>query len=80
MYNKVKTTVVKHWKTTTVVTKNVLEFADAAALAAVSGFAIYSSYNKQSYWYKALLLAGVLISLQAFVLLVRTFNKAPVKK
>ena len=58
------------------VSKNVFEFADATALSAVSGFSIYQSLHHTSVWYKALLVAGVLIALQAAILLVRHFNKS----
>lgn len=59
------------------VTKNVCEFLDALALTAVSGYSIYEALqpNHKSFWYKGLLIAGVLIALQAFVLLVKHFNK-----
>lgn len=77
MIKKLKTWFGKNWTTTKVVLKNVSEFVDAAALAAVSGYAIYEALqsNHKSFWYKALLIAGVLIALQAFVLLVKHFNK-----
>lgn len=59
------------------VTKNVCEFADAAALAGVSGYSIYEALQPahKTFWYRALLVAGVLIALQAFVLLVKHFNR-----
>lgn len=58
--------------------KNFAEFADAAALASVSGYAIFQAIHNKGYWYKALFFAGALIALQAFVLLVKHFNKSPV--
>lgn len=61
--------------TTKTVLKNVIEFVDASCLAAVSGFAIFIALKHlQGNWYKALLFAGVVIALQAFILLVRHFN------
>ena len=65
----------RNWKTTKVVVKNLVELVDAVALAAVAGFAIYSSLGETANWYKALLGAGVLIAVQATLLLVRHFNK-----
>jgi hypothetical protein len=71
MKNKILTNVT----TTKTVLKNVSEFVDAACLAAVSGFAIFTALKHlDSNWYKALLFAGVVIALQAFVLLVKHFN------
>jgi hypothetical protein len=72
---KVKDNLNNYGTTIKTVCKNVAEFADGLALAAVSGYAIYEALKHTSYWYKALLVAGVLIALQAFVLLVRHFNK-----
>lgn len=60
--------------TTKTVLKNVSEFVDAACLSAVSGFAVSEGLKHTGFWYKALLFAGVVIALQAFVLLVRHFN------
>lgn len=64
-------------KTTKVVWNNATEFIDAACLAGVSAYAIYESLqqNHKSFWYRTLLLAGCLIAIQAFVLLVKHFNK-----
>lgn len=75
----IKNWFVTNWNTTKVVAKNVAEFTDAAALTAVSGYSIYEALKHSSVWYRGLLVAGVLIALQAFVLLVRHFNK-PVSK
>lgn len=63
------------WATAKTVLKNLSEFLDAAALAAVSGYSIDEALKHQTFWYKVLLVAGVLIALQAFVLLVKHFNK-----
>lgn len=57
------------------VSKNFAEFAEASALAGVSGFAIYSGLQNDSLAYKALGVAGVLIALRATQLLVKHFNK-----
>lgn len=61
--------------TTKTVVKNVAEFVDAVALTAVSVYSIFEGLHHKTFWYRALLVAGVLIALQAFVLLVRHFNK-----
>lgn len=74
-FNKFSEAVKRNWKTTKVVSKNLVELVDAVALAAVAGFAIYSSLGESGNWYKALMGAGVLISIQATLLLVRHFNK-----
>lgn len=62
------------------VLKNVCEFTEASALSVVSGYAIYQALHlmSHSFWYKGLLLAGVIIALMAFVLLVRHFNRPTV--
>lgn len=75
-----KLTVSKNWTSTKVICANVAEFVDAACLAIVSGFAIYQARygNLKKAWADVLLFAGLVIALQAFVLLVRHFNK-PVK-
>lgn len=75
---QIKQLVKANWSATTVVAKNLAEFVDAACLAIVSGFAIYQAhFNKlhmgRFYGY-VLLFAGLVIALQAFVLLVRHFN------
>lgn len=77
---KVKQNVSKNWKTTQVVSKNVVELVNAAALAAVAGFAIHQSLHEQSVAYKTLLFAGVLIAVQAAYLFVKSLNKQPAKK
>lgn len=71
-----------NWTTTKIVWSNLCEFVDAACLASVSGFGIYTALqHKHEFWYDALLFAGLVIALQAFVLLVRHFNKPlPTKK
>jgi hypothetical protein len=73
---KTKEALVKDWSSLKTITKNVFEFTDGICLASVSGFSIYEALNHRSMWYKALLFAGLVIALQAFVLLVRHFNKA----
>lgn len=77
----IKENIEYYGKTTKTVSKNVAEFADAAALAAVSGYSVYEALqpSNKSFWYRALLVAGVLIALQAFVLLVRHFNRPVVE-
>jgi len=80
---KIKDNLDYYGSTIKTVSKNVAEFCDAAALSAVSGYSIYEALQPahKSFWYKALLVAGVLIALQAFVLLVKHFNKpTPVTK
>lgn len=59
--------------------RNIAEFADAVALASVSGYSFHESLHHRGNWYKALLFASVLIGLQASILLVRHFNTAEVK-
>jgi hypothetical protein len=66
-----KKNVKQNWQATRVVTSNFAEFVDAACLAGVAGFAIYSSLHKKEFWYRALLFAGLVIALQAFLLLVK---------
>ena len=69
-----------NWQSAKVVTKNFLEFTDAACLAAVSGWAIHSALRAGAEgWYMLLLVAGCVIALQAAVLLVRHFNKPGVQ-
>lgn len=78
MKYKVADKVSTHIDTLRTVSKNVAEFVDATCLAVVSGFAIYQArYNRnlKSLWASVLLFAGLVIALQAFVLLVRHFNK-----
>lgn len=77
---KIKNWFTQNWKITRTVTTNAVEFLDAACLAGVSGYAIYSALTKQTIWYKLLLFAGMVIALQAFVLLVKHFNKPVGKK
>lgn len=74
----VKDSLVKSLSTVKVIWKNFVEFLDAVCLATVSGYAIYMSLNDKGMrklWAYALLTAGVVIALQAFLLLVRHFNK-----
>lgn len=60
---------------------NAQELVDAACLASVSGYSIYESLqpNHKSGWYRALLIAGIVIALQAAALFVRHLNKPGVK-
>lgn len=77
---KITETVKQNYTTGRLIAKNVAEFVDAACLSTVSGFAIYQAhFNHQlkQLWADALLFAGLVIALQAFVLLVRSFNKIP---
>lgn len=60
------------------ITKNLVEFTEAAALALVAGYAIWSAlnrYNLSGVFAYALAFAGALISIRAALLLVRHFNK-----
>jgi hypothetical protein len=60
------------------ITKNLVEFTEAAALALVAGYAIWSAlkvYELNSVFAYALAFAGALISIRAALLLVRHFNK-----
>lgn len=78
----VKSVVSDNWTNTKIVAKNAFEFVDAACLGIVSGFAIYQGYNNDTLprlWAKVLIFAGVLIAVQAFVLLVRHFNKSSIE-
>lgn len=57
------------------VVKNLCEFVDAACLAGVSGYSIIEALkHKGEFRYEVLLFAGLVIALQAFVLLVKHFN------
>jgi hypothetical protein len=78
---KTKALVKENVETTKVVLKNLGEFTDAVCLTAVSGYAIYEALQKnhRTFAYKLLLVAGCVIALQAFVLLVRHFNKPEAK-
>jgi hypothetical protein len=67
--------ITNNWQTTTKVCRNAAEFIDALALSACAGYAIYESLHHHGLWYFGLKVAGLLIALQAFVLLVRHFNK-----
>src|SRR3990167_9664525 len=73
-YN-IKTGVATQVETVKVVTRNAVEFVDAVCLAGVAGFAVYTGLHNEGMWYQLLLFAGVAISLQAFLLLVKHFNK-----
>jgi len=71
----IKDTAIKDFNTAKVIWKNFIELMDAVCLTAVSGYSIYEALRHTQLWYKALLFAGVVIALQAFVLLVKHFNK-----
>lgn len=64
-------------ETTQTVVQNVGEFLDAISFTVVALFTVFTAFDHrdESYWYKALLLAGLVVSFQAFRLLVRHFNK-----
>jgi hypothetical protein len=62
------------WETAGRVARNIADFADAAAVAAVSIYSLNASLHHKGGWYKLLLVASVLIALQAFWLFVRHFN------
>jgi len=79
MVKQVKKSVQKHWSTTKVVTKNVVDLANATALVGVAGFAIYESIHERGVWYRVLLLAGVLIAVEGAHLLLKHFNQEPKK-
>lgn len=59
------------------VVKNIAEFVDAVAFAAVAISAVVTGlqHREQSLWYWVLLAAGALVSVQAFGLLVKHFSK-----
>jgi hypothetical protein len=71
----VKAQAVKDWSAAKIICKNFAEFLDASCLTAVSTYAIYESLRHKGWLYGVLLFAGLVIALQAFVLLVRHFNK-----
>lgn len=72
---QLKTAIKTNATATKNVVKNLCEFVDAACLAGVSGFSITEALkHKGVFWYEVLLFAGLVIALQAFVLLVRHFN------
>lgn len=61
---------------TKTVLQNVGEFLDAVAFTAVALYAVFSAFNhRNDVWYKALLVAGLIVSFQAFRLLVKHFSK-----
>jgi hypothetical protein len=59
------------------VLKNVGEFLDAVAFTVVALFSLYAAYTHRtdSKWYYGLLGAGLIVSIQAFGLLVKHFSK-----
>lgn len=71
-----KNKVISEVNTVKTVWHNFLELLDAICLTAVSSYAIYESVRHATQlWYKALMVAGLMIALQAFVLLLRHLNK-----
>lgn len=63
------------------VLKNFTEFIDAVAFTVVALFAVYHGVKNMnvSKWYWGLLGAGLIVSMQASLLLVRHFNKTAKK-
>ena len=59
------------------VVKNVEEFVTAVAFTVVSIFAVYTGYahRTENNWYYGLLASGLLVSFQAFKLLLQHFSK-----
>lgn len=75
---KVKESVKSNVNTTRVVVKNFVEFLDAACLTIVAAFTLYQARTNgdlKTVYSWILTFASVVIALQAFVLLVRHFNK-----
>ena len=64
-------------ETANTILKNFAEMVDAACLAGVSGYAIYTEVHTQhkSFWGWLLLYAGLAIALQAFILFIKALNK-----
>jgi|GEM_PF-3642916 len=65
-------------KNTVKISKNLIEFVEAAALAVVAGYAIHASLNVyllQGVFSYILLFAGSLIAIRASLLLIHHFNK-----
>lgn len=75
----IKDIAVKDINTAKVIWRNFVELLDASCLTVVSAYAIYEALKHNQWTYKGLLFAGVVIALQAFVLLIRHFNKPVVK-
>ena len=78
VYEVSRQKVQENWTVTKTVFHNLVEFTDAACLGITSGFAIYQARTNtglKHLWANVLLFAGLVIALQAFVLLVRHFNK-----
>lgn len=72
MKDKAKSTV----EDTKTILQNVGEFLDAVSFTAVALYTVFSAYNHRAdIWYKALLVAGLIVSFQAFRLLVKHFKK-----
>lgn len=77
---KIKDNITRNWKTTKIVGRNLLEFTDAICLTAISGYAITEAFaQRNEFWYQLLLFAGLVVAIQAFLLLVKNFNKQPAK-
>lgn len=61
----------------TTILKNIGEFLDAVSFTAVALFAVYFAFTHraENKWYYGLLAAGLIVSVQAFGLLVKHFSK-----
>jgi hypothetical protein len=71
----IKAEVIKDFNATKTVWKNFVELLDASCLSVVSVYAIYEALQHSHEWqFKGLLLAGVVIALQAFILFCATFE------
>lgn len=67
----------KQVTTVKTVLKNVAEFVDAVAFTAVALFSVFTGFTnrEENNWYYGLLAAGLVVSIQAFALLIRHFKK-----
>lgn len=75
--SKVKETVSTKIDHTKTVVTNIGEFLDAVAFTVVALFAVIAGlqHRQDNKWYWGLLAAGLLVSVQAFGLLVKHFSK-----
>ena len=75
--SKIKDKVKTNVDTTKTIVTNLGEFLDAVSFTVVALFTVFTAFDHrdESNWYKALLFAGLVVSFQAFRLLVRHFNK-----
>lgn len=75
--DKIKSKVSEVVKTSKNVTLSFSEFVNAVCLVSVSVFAINEALeHRESFWYKALFVAGAVIALQGAGLLIRHFNQS----